>query len=392
MRLSVHNLGRIRDAELQLRPLTALYGANNTNKTWLANAAYSSARRLSLEGRMEGFAWPGPGEGKLAPELQRVLSEARAVLEARDGAEYSYTLTAAQVPTPSDGYGGHAGTLARWLGLPDLLRPDAHSRLAREAGEGGLFDRLTVKIRRSGTKLSVAGELSGEAFESFPLESSHSRADLQVATLGPVAWLRDSVYRRAFAVTEDRLTQADAMGRPPKGPGQIDAPSPWSAESSRDAQRALGELCSQSPEVRQSQGGDPELAERLAADVLGGQIEMAPNGTLSFRQGQVRLPLPAAGGGVRALATFSTYLSFLAGPGDLLFFDAPELLLGDSALRALTGVLLAMPERGYHLIVCTRSRALAQALGEHDLAALYALDERPDGAVVPQRAAPGALD
>ena len=111
MRLSVHNLGRIRDAELEIQPITVLYGANNSCKTWLANAAYSSARRLSLEGRMNGFVWPGPAEGKLHPQLQRIAAEARAALDVRDGAEYSYTLKFADVPGPQDGYVGHAGAL-----------------------------------------------------------------------------------------------------------------------------------------------------------------------------------------------------------------------------------------------------------------------------------------
>ena len=36
--VKVHNLGRIKDAELCIRPLTVFFGPNNTNKTWVANA------------------------------------------------------------------------------------------------------------------------------------------------------------------------------------------------------------------------------------------------------------------------------------------------------------------------------------------------------------------
>lgn len=392
MRLSVQNLGRIRDAELDLQPVTVLYGANNTCKTWLANALYSSARRLSLEGRLEGFVWPGPAEGKLHPQLQRIATEARAALDVRDGAEYSYSLKFSEVPAPPDGYVGHAGTLARWLGLPDLLKPNASSRLHRGAEDLPLFERLNVKIKRNGTRLLVTGELLGEAFDAFPLESAHGRADVNAAALGPVAWLRDSLFRRVFAVTEDRLAHADALGRPARGPGTTDAPSPWSAESSRDATRALGELCGQTPEMRGNMGGDEALAEMLATDVLGGSVEMAPNGTLSFRQGQTRLPLPAASSGVRALATFSVYLSFLASPGDLLLFDAPELMLADAARDALVELLRAMPERGYRLIVPTRSAVVARGLGAGPHALLYRMEERADGAVLPRPVDPDSLD
>jgi len=36
MKLTVHNLGRIKDAELDIKPLTVFSGHNGTNKTWLA--------------------------------------------------------------------------------------------------------------------------------------------------------------------------------------------------------------------------------------------------------------------------------------------------------------------------------------------------------------------
>ena len=47
MELIVNNLGRIKEARLDIKPLTVFVGPNNTNKTWTAYALYGLACRLT---------------------------------------------------------------------------------------------------------------------------------------------------------------------------------------------------------------------------------------------------------------------------------------------------------------------------------------------------------
>jgi hypothetical protein len=47
VRLLIRNLGRIRDAEIDIRHLTVFLGPNHTNKTWSAYALYGIARNLA---------------------------------------------------------------------------------------------------------------------------------------------------------------------------------------------------------------------------------------------------------------------------------------------------------------------------------------------------------
>ncbi|HYO69372.1 MAG TPA: hypothetical protein VEU33_25175, partial [Archangium sp.] len=47
MKLKIEKLGRIRSAEIDVRPLTVLIGPNNTNKTWTAYALYGLLQILS---------------------------------------------------------------------------------------------------------------------------------------------------------------------------------------------------------------------------------------------------------------------------------------------------------------------------------------------------------
>ena len=49
MKLTVHNLGRIKDAELDIKPLTVFSGHNGTSKTWLAWTVFEHLRLVSTE-------------------------------------------------------------------------------------------------------------------------------------------------------------------------------------------------------------------------------------------------------------------------------------------------------------------------------------------------------
>src|SRR4051812_4266181 len=47
MRLQIENLGGIKNADLNIAPLTILIGPNNANKTWAAYCLYALAAQLS---------------------------------------------------------------------------------------------------------------------------------------------------------------------------------------------------------------------------------------------------------------------------------------------------------------------------------------------------------
>ena len=47
MRLKVTNLGKIKSADIEIKPLTVFVGENNTNKTWTAYALYGLLRGVA---------------------------------------------------------------------------------------------------------------------------------------------------------------------------------------------------------------------------------------------------------------------------------------------------------------------------------------------------------
>lgn len=50
MKVAIKNLGAVREAEIELKPLTVFVGPNNTGKTW---SAYTIAAILSYYGWFE---------------------------------------------------------------------------------------------------------------------------------------------------------------------------------------------------------------------------------------------------------------------------------------------------------------------------------------------------
>jgi hypothetical protein len=113
--LRITNLGRIREAKLDIRPLTIFVGPNHTNKTWTAYSLYGIARSLAhssfsvrqpeVNHRDLSFGASAEWQAKIesiAEELFRTLSEApgaqiksiisrRDVIEGMDSSAVNHT-------------------------------------------------------------------------------------------------------------------------------------------------------------------------------------------------------------------------------------------------------------------------------------------------------------
>jgi hypothetical protein len=77
MKLSVRKLGRIAQAEIDVRPLTIFVGPNNTNKTWVAYCLYALAQKLSFVD--PAIAWRSPLETPrpLTDEIEHAVLQKR---------------------------------------------------------------------------------------------------------------------------------------------------------------------------------------------------------------------------------------------------------------------------------------------------------------------------
>ena len=89
MRVSIRNLGVIKEATIELKPLTVLIGPNNAGKTWIAYSLAGILGPFGSEEYAQAYAdkkVPNTYES-LDTAIERVLAEGNATIDLRRFAE-----------------------------------------------------------------------------------------------------------------------------------------------------------------------------------------------------------------------------------------------------------------------------------------------------------------
>ena len=121
-------------------------------------------------------------------------------------------------------------------------------------------------------------------------------------------------------------------------------------------------------------------------DILGGDVE-SEGERFYLRTPQGRFAMPLVAEGLRKIATLYQLLKngFLK-PGDVLFWDEPEVNLNPSLMDELIGVLLALARTGVQIFLATHSYVILKELDLQSTAAdkvrYFALEPTDDGTVV----------
>jgi hypothetical protein len=142
MRFEISNVGPLRHAAVELRPLTILIGPNNTGKSFLATVIYSA---LSRSGSASGWslAWPVRSVSFLA----RAAARAATPLEERDSAELHDWLAEALDTGKPPAYEDVPQPVRSYLAtsLPEALRAYGQMFCHREIPEVALAQRSALR-------------------------------------------------------------------------------------------------------------------------------------------------------------------------------------------------------------------------------------------------------
>lgn len=353
MKLTVENLGRIRSAELDIRPLTVFAGENGTNKTWTAYCLYTLLEKLSF-----GKRWI-EGEMQLDPALESRIGEKAAAL---------------------------------WSSV-DRAAPRFESRheiRRRDLLQLGEHSTLTFSVSSPVIQRAVAAPVSeGSAARiELPLKDFSS---VPVFTL-QLAITESSCLTEYFGESEDIESPLSSILRGVMGPGL------------QNIERALTELslarfrnvtCLPAERKLLAQiyplvSADVKLATRLpkplfdfAMMMSGGSWSDSPLGNhpearlwearlshvaggtyvrdsdsatgLLFRpRGGAAMPLQGSSSFVKSIAGLAVYLR-ASGPGGVLFIDEPEMNAHPRAQAALLELLATLVNQGNQVVLTTHS-------------------------------------
>lgn len=385
MKVSIQNLGAIKQAEIEIKPLTVFVGENGTGKTW---AAYSLAGVLGRNGltMFSELYTLQPPLISLFPEIdeaiQRLVKEGSARIDMalfleshlieylNAVSENALQWLPVFLGTPSSDF---SKTQILFDNLDMLGSVENLKRLSINAGWG---------IGSNGTpKLSTHKE-SGDIFLEFITASTENDSVFSEALVRQIVIqmvfmiLHWSVYANVacFPIERVALTQTSNLPSRMAYPDSIgqEGVLPFTVE--KEARHILSlslQMVSEGYDRKALQDADRQdyvqLSQLLEEGVLRGRVSyrqiLANAWEIYYDFGEGRsLELRAASSMVKELALLVLYLRYIAKRNDVIVIDEPEMNLHPEAQARMTEFLCMMVNAGLNVIVTTHSSYIVDHL------------------------------
>jgi predicted ATPase len=409
MKITVRNLGAIKEAEFDLKPLTILIGPNNAGKTWLA---YAIAAIFGPFGFKKYF------DTYLEENLEEYPLLDQAIEELAAGTKTIATINLIQfVDAYGEKYFNRVAQMMKYW-LRDFIRSQFAS-----------FAEAELSVHLEENKAKLLSQMKNYSFRipaPTSADNDQQRASSRILKMRGSANLR--IYTYAESVTADEVIEEKIVEPvpldeikeivalsifptlhrslyphvrvfPTERTTFIAFPFPSKEETAKkqldkEAQ-TLHENSLQEHPSRQVIGPvgsflamieaiyklDPadlaqrneaahknlkikeyvRLADLLEAEILGGKADLSPVGSGLFREvlfhpsSDKKLEISITSSMVKELAPLVLYLRYLARPGELLIIDEPEMNLHPEAQVKIIEFLAMLVNAGLHVLVTTHS-------------------------------------
>jgi hypothetical protein len=374
VKLTIEKLGRIRQAELDIRRMTVFVGPNNTNKTWTAYSLYGLIRRLSV---FRGSSMVVPSNDTLLGGLPSILLQRIAAitssivqridttqteplvavdvarLEAFDGLTLSDSLT----------FKLNTDALAQVLAVqPDDLCGAAVALTidSKVFMENAILERMSVVANRSDGRLVMRAfehgaeePTTGLSWGRLPSAQEQGKM-LRSIVQSFVESLILALYNRSVALPAERKAIAAFYQMFMYG-------------VRRSEERGLNaptvdfmSMLEQSLFAQDRKPAFPDILDALERELLAGTVDFTPTDP---RERQLRytpkegpsLRMHATASMVRSLAGLDLYLRCFARPGDFLVIDEPEMNAHPQAQLGIVELLALLANKGVSVVVTTHS-------------------------------------
>ena len=364
MKLKIEKLGRIRSADIDVRPLTVLIGPNNTNKTWTAYALYGLLQSFSRTLSAARFdVSPDEEDAADAKTLDRMRGVLKPLFEALN-ADPSPARVECSLSVPSlfENTGQRyvhnlkAESLCLLLGLPHDQLPGASARL-----ESLRTEFVTSLVSLEFVFERPLNRLQVKTNRRWTLEGGKTEESSALFNYVDDAWTE----RKILALVHTQLWElikhvvvfpAERNGLLPLWPllpasDDLEVPIPVA-----DFGRFLG-LAQAAAAAGRMSAPQAHLAA-LLKKAVGGEIAYvaeAGRKRLMFRTTNAEIPLQAAASLSRAVAGLSLYIERFFQPDDVLIIDELEMNAHPQAQMALTELITSLVNAGVRVVLTTHS-------------------------------------
>ncbi len=376
MNIRFHNLGKIKETELDLKPMTVIIGPNNSNKTYIAYSVYGLWQSLVNVAYGSDLQLKGHADGSMSVEVaslreaftaqnQRFIEDfARGLANFyQDSSNTLFSNTQYQVAVSKEEFNDLLASLLETtmnvsnigpLALSvkgDTLLLTSIKGVGLEAKNTGEVNRIRGAFRHEASLVldfALRTKLFGHPY-LLPAERNAFVITYKVLANRRLKLMLDA-QRRLFSSRETSKRQVDLL----KEAGEVRYPQPIEdflellfeieTETKPFPQNGMGKLAT---DIENSIQNGNKINFRATA--LGGQEIMVDVG------GGLNIDLYNASSSIKQLAPLLLYLRYRASKGDLLIIDEPEMNLHPESQAKLLEVLAMLVNEGVYVLLTTHS-------------------------------------
>lgn len=368
-KLSIHNLGVIRQAPLELsKPLTIVCGANGTGKTYLSYIAYA-------------LCSPGIGPYMKLPEenIKTLLDLEPVDIEFTEDDIIAFRHNRiVAIKGQLDSVFGIGEAQAKEIFKDFDLQPDETDHEFFQRISDRAFERefslskvrfvLTKKsgensatlrcLSYEGNRMSLVGPL-GIALMSIVLQQICG-AEIFRPIMLPVE--RSSIYTFAREISNSRSRLVQSIRKLTSGEQTANPEliSELINEQSNRYPMALDNLLSISSDMttlEKKVGDYSDLADSIEHELLRGHLSVSEKGDVVFNpEGSAQvLPIALGASVVKTLSNLVFLLRHMLNKNDLLIIDEPEINLHPAAQVVMSRIIARMVNQGLRVMISTHS-------------------------------------
>lgn len=384
MEVTVRNLGLIKEADIDLKPLTIFVGPNNAGKTWLAYALSGIFGWYGLAKYIKAYAENrvSPAFPPLESAMKQALDEGNAKLDfvqfADEYSELYFNHVASLAPQWMQEFMGSDLALFDDLNIHVSLGETKdhflQSALARSLRDELSFGRgrrgaLLTMLKESGKKeLFMYTAAQGAITEKLPEQGIR---EFIVGTI--FQGLHTLLYERIYVFPTERTT---FTAYPPKPGDRAPAETAPQEQSNKGVSWPVAHFLTEimislfqsSAAAREREARTNEciaayiqLAQFLEQHVLRGMVDFStpepdPRREILFTSADGKtLEVSIASSMVKELSPLVLYLRYLAQPDEMIVIDEPEMNLHPEGQARLIEFLAMLVNAGIRVLLTTHS-------------------------------------